>query len=324
MPGPSTRRSSRQVSGEDIVVETAWLYYHDGMNQNEIAAHLEVSRATVVNYLQEARERGFVNVRLSPEAFTGHRLATKLCSRFGLRAAYVLPDGAGDAAETTQRVIRGAANWLPGLLSPGDHLGVAWGKTIYDLSELLEPSPVPDLTVIQLVGSMATPYGFSADVCSSNVARKFSAKCLNLHAPAILSTPEIAATLRREATIADQLAAIETCNKSLFAVGSCRADSHVVSSGVATREQLDWYVAHGAVGVVCGRFIDAAGEPVHGELDERIMAVELDRFRGKDMGFLVAAGEDRAVATLAALHGNYATHLVTSADTAQKILELAS
>ena len=55
MPQNPTRRSTKQVSGEDIVVETAWLYYHDGLNQSEIANRLLVSRATVVNYLQEAR-----------------------------------------------------------------------------------------------------------------------------------------------------------------------------------------------------------------------------------------------------------------------------
>ena len=166
----SLRRSSRQVTGDDIVVETAWLYYEEGLNQNEIAARLNVSRATVVNYLQEARERGYVQVRLSAETFTGHRLARALRDRFGLAAAYVVPDGGADEAA---RVVRGAADWLPHLLEPGDRLGVAWGKTIYDVAECLEPRPIPDLTVLQLVGSMATPYGFSADVCSSTVARKF-------------------------------------------------------------------------------------------------------------------------------------------------------
>jgi DNA-binding transcriptional regulator LsrR (DeoR family) len=108
------------VTGDDIVVETAWLYYEEGLNQNEIAARLNVSRATVVNYLQEARERGYVQVRLSAETFTGHRLARALRDRFGLAAAYVVPDG---GAEEAARVVRGAADWLPHLLEPGDRLG---------------------------------------------------------------------------------------------------------------------------------------------------------------------------------------------------------
>ena len=55
------RRTVGQVSGESIVIEAAWMYYRDGLNQNEIAKLLQVSRATVVNYLQEARERGSVS-----------------------------------------------------------------------------------------------------------------------------------------------------------------------------------------------------------------------------------------------------------------------
>jgi deoxyribonucleoside regulator len=111
-----------------------------------------------------------------------------LCDAFGLKAAYILPDGTGGTDPIRQAASSaGAADWLPSLLEPGDRLGVAWGKTIYDVAEQLwNRRPIADLTVLQLVGSMATPYGFSADVCSSNVARKFSAK---LHQPACARNP---------------------------------------------------------------------------------------------------------------------------------------
>lgn len=323
MPSTSVRRSAGQISGEDIVVEAAWLYYHDGLNQNEIAQRLRVSRATVVNYLQEARERGFINITLAAEPFTNHRIARELCGMFGLRAAYVLPDGADGGREPFGRVVRGAANWLPTLLEPGDRLGVAWGKTIYDTADRIEPVSIADLEVIQLVGSMATPYGFSAEICSANVASRLGARCVNLHVPAVLSTPRVAALLRGEAIIAAQLEAIDRCNKTLFAVGSCDHDSHIVTSGIAGHDDLDWYVAHGAAGVLCGRFIDADGEPVRGPLDERMMGVEPTALRGKQMSLLVSVGREKAAATLAALRGGYATHLVTSRTLGQHLLGLA-
>jgi len=324
MPSISTRRASGQISGEDIVVEAAWLYYHDGLNQNEIANRLKVSRATVVNYLQEARERGFIHISLAPEAFTNHRLACELCSVFGLRAAYVLPDGTGGPEEQFARVTRGAADWLPSLVAPGDRLGVAWGKTIYDIAENIEEVVIPGLTVLQLVGSMSTPYGFSAEVCSSNVARKLGAKCLNLHVPAVLSAAEVATVLRKEPIIAAQLEATRTCNKSLFAVGSCDHDSHIVSSGVSTPEELDWYVDHGAAGVLCGRFIDAAGNPLPGPLDERMMGVDLEDLRGKEMGMLVSLGEEKVVPMISAIRGGYVTHLVTGQSAARRLLDMAA
>ncbi|OCW58698.1 sugar-binding transcriptional regulator [Hoeflea olei] len=319
----STRRSSKQISGEDIVVETAWLYYHDSLNQSEIASRLSVSRATVVNYLQEARERGYIHTKLAPEAFNTHRAALELRDHFGLKAAYILPDGTGGSDDHASRIIRGAADWLPSLLEPGDRLGVAWGKTIYDVAERLEQTTIPDLVVLQLVGSMATPYGFSADVCSSNVARKFSAKCINLHVPAILSTAEIASTLRAESLISKQLDAIRHCNKTLFAVGSCNPDSHIASSGLATLQDLEDYIARGAVGVLCGRFIDAEGNPVSGPLDNRMMGIELHELRHRDMGILVSIGEERVPAAVAAIRGGYATHVVTNQSCAAAMMDHA-
>lgn len=323
MPPPGNRRSVRQVTGDDIVIETAWLYYEQGLNQNDIALRLDVSRATVVNYLQEARERGYVQVRLAQAAFTGHRLARKLCDTFGLAAAHVLPDIAGTGPDMAARVVRGAADWLPSLLTRGDRLGVAWGKTIYDLADCLEPRPIEDLTVVQLVGSMATPYGFSADVCSSNVARKLSARCVNLHVPAILSEARIARLLREEALIAAQFEEVNAFNKTLFAVGSCAEDSHVVSAGVATKQELAWYLGQGAAGVLCGRFIDRGGAPIRGPLDDRMMGVDLDRLRAPEAGILVSAGADRVGAALAAIRGGYVTHLVTRQADAEAMLATA-
>jgi len=305
-----------------LVVETAWLYYHDGLNQHEIAGRLNVSRASVVNYLQFAREHGFVQVRLSPEVFSGHAAALRLRDTFGLSAAYVVPDGAG-VEETVTRVARGAADWLPSLLEAGDRLGIAWGKTIYDVAEQLEPRAMPDLTVLQLVGSMTTPYGFSSDICSSNMARKFSARCINLHVPAVLSDPKVADLLRRETLIARQLAEVERCTVTAFSVGGCTPESHVVSSGVATLEELADYVSRGAVGVLCGRFIDRDGMPVAGALDGRMMGVELDRLRHPEKGLLVCPSVDRVPASRAAIRGGYATHVVTHLSSAETLLEAA-
>ncbi|NBB92985.1 MAG: HTH domain-containing protein, partial [Gammaproteobacteria bacterium] len=44
-------RAARQ---DETIIEAAWCYYHEGLNQNEIAQRLGVSRASVVNYLAEA------------------------------------------------------------------------------------------------------------------------------------------------------------------------------------------------------------------------------------------------------------------------------
>jgi len=315
------KRTAGRVSGESIVIEAAWMYYHDGLNQTDIAKQLGVSRATVVNYLQEARERGYIRISLSPEVFTSHKIAESIRKQFGLQAAFILPDGICDKKERFLRVASGAADWLPLLLNPGDRLGVSWGQTIYEVAEALHQTKTHNITVSQLVGSMATPYGFTAEICSAHMAQKLAAKCINLHAPAVLSDPDLARRLRQEPIISAQLNALSHCNKAIFAAGSCLPDSHIVGSGLASTSDLNWYVERGACGVLCGRFIDQQGKPIPGDLDERMIGITLDKLLELDMGLLVSEGDDKVKPMLAAITGGYVTHLVTSNDTAIKMLE---
>lgn len=320
MSGQGRRRNLAQVSGENAVIQVAWMYYHEGRNQQEIAAELGISRATVVNYLQEARETGLIRITLASPAFTTHRLALALNARFGLRGSYVIPDEGTTIEQGFLRVVRGAAEWLPELIAPGDRLGVAWGRTVYELAEMVEPARIENLAVLQLVGSMATPYGFTAEACSTRLAQRLGARCLNLHAPAILSRAELAAELREEPILKAQLDQLETVNKLLFSVGTATPESHIVLSGLATPEDLAWYVGHGAVGVICGRFIDAAGQPLPGPMEDRMIGVPLSRLVGLEMGILVTPGLDKVEATRAAIRGGYVTHLVTATSVAEALL----
>lgn len=308
-------------SADDYVIQAAWMYYQEGLNQHSIANAIGVSRASVVNYLQQARERGYVRITLDESLFTGHRLSQKLCELFNLKAAYVLPEAHGENSEAVlMRVAKGAAVWLGSLLNSGDKLGVSWGRTIYELAEALESNPVPDLIVSQLVGSMSTPYGFTAEICSANLAKKLSASCINLHAPAVLSDADLAKNLRAEPIISAQLDALRHCNKAVFAAGSFELNSHIVGSGVATVEELQWYKARGATGVVCGRIIDRNGQELDGPLKERMMAIELEDLHDLDVGLLVSSGSERVQPMLSALQGRYATHLVTSEATALALI----
>lgn len=320
MSQPGKRRTMGQVSGENAVIEVAWLYYHDGLNQKDIAEALGISRATVVNYLAEAREKELIRITLAAPAFTTHRLAVDLCARFGLTAAYVIPDEGTNIEEQFTRVVRGAALWLPDLLAPGDNLGVAWGRTVFDLAEALETTRTEDMTVLQLVGSMATPYGFTAEACSTRLAQRLGARCLNLHAPAILSSAALARALREEPIIRIQLDEIEKLNKLLFSVGTVQPDSHIVSAGLASQADLDHYVRAGAAGVICGRFVDAAGRAIPGPMEDRMIGIPLERLVGLPMGVLVTPGHDKVEATMAAIRGGYVTHLVTGATVAEALL----
>ena len=216
------------------------LFYED-RNQSEIAETLGVSRSSVVGYLQQARDRGIVEVRLDPNSFARHHYARALKARYGLVDVQIAP---GDAF-SLERAALLAARCLPDLLEPGDTLGVAWGQTVFTLSDHVTPRAIADLTIVQMVGAVNSPYGFDSESCASRIAAAFGGRCVNLHVPAIVSSAAMAEALQRESVIAAQLSELGHINKALFAVGSCEIDSHIVTSGIAGPDDLADYRARG-------------------------------------------------------------------------------
>lgn len=256
---------------------------------------------------------------LDPKSFARHHYAHALKERFGLVDVQLAPGEGG----SLERVAHLAARALPDLLEPGDTLGVAWGQTVFTLSERIAPRPIADLTVVQLVGAVNSPYGFDSESCASRIAGAFGGRCVNLHVPAIVSSAAMAQALARESVIAAQLAEQSRLTKVLFAVGSCESDSHIVSSGIADPEALAEYRARGAVGLICSRFIDCRGDHLVGALDERMIGLVPDGIRGLGFGILVSCGSEKVAGMLAALRGGYATHVFTDVATASGILALS-
>lgn len=311
-------RGSRQ---DDLIIETAWLYFHDGLNQNEIAKRLDVSRASVVNYLAEARRRDYVRITLDSDVFRNNQLASELRAKFGLVDVLVVPEDSSSAQRSAERVIRAASDWLPHLLESGDHLGIAWGETIYRLAQIAPKLVMDDLTIVQLLGSKPSDIGFAAENCAATLAQRFGAYCANLHVPLMLSTPQLCESLKAEPMVAAQLQMVADCKKVIFAAGTTDPDSHIAMTGLLDAPTLSQMRKDGAAAVICGRVIDHDGTPMPAPNEDRLIGVTLEQMRNKEMGILVSAGLDRVGAAAAAIRGDYVTHFVTCSASAEKLLE---
>lgn len=289
------------------------------MTQSEIATRMKLSRLTVINYLRLAKMREIVSVRLSGEHFRNNNLADLLMERFALDGAYVIPaEGLSDESRFND-VCEAAAHVLLDFLQPGDQLGVSWGSTLSLISDKVPYWPVENLTVRQLIGAMSNPLLPTAERCSTEIAHRLGALCVNLNAPAVCSNTALATLLRAEPIIAEQLQQLQNCNKVIFTVSPCTPDGHVTQFKIVTEKEVEHYVARGAVGIIAGRFIDNEGQSILGDVDERLMGIELDSLRQMD-GLLVASGMDKLLALQAALRGGFANRLVIDSLLAEAIL----
>jgi DNA-binding transcriptional regulator LsrR (DeoR family) len=305
---------------DDLIAWAAWLYYVDELTQNEIAAELDVSRATIVKLLQDARERGAVEIRVNRDAVSRTKLARALAAAFGLKAAHVIPE-ASDAS-LTRRLGEAGARVLARELQEGDIVGVAWGRTVMAVAEsMAAPEMGGTYTVVQVCGS--SPGGapeFSPELCSSVLASRIRARCANLLAPAVLSSLKLRELLLKEPPIINQFKLIASATRVLFGVGHVAREATVRAAHLASDAEIDAYVRRGAVGVLLGRFIDREGRHIQGDLDGRMIGITLEELKKLPNRLCVAGGPEKIEALRAALVGGHITQLVTNAGSAAALL----
>ena len=85
------RRKDAPPEFADVVTWAAWLYYIDQMTQIDVAKAIGVSRASVVNYLQEARERGLVSIHFDQKSISETVISKSLQEKYGLSSCLVIP-----------------------------------------------------------------------------------------------------------------------------------------------------------------------------------------------------------------------------------------
>jgi DNA-binding transcriptional regulator LsrR (DeoR family) len=305
--------------GDQIVHKAAWLYYTHGLRQDEVAKRLNISRASVAMYLRKARETGIVTISTSTELFASELLARQLEDRFGLDGVWIAEGDAYPDPEAEVPML-GASVFLS-MVSSGQRVGVAWGRTVYAIADALAFADLKDVTVVQLCGNLGAPYSYRPDQCTMEIARRFNAKGLNFYAPLILSTEALAQALRAEPVIREQLAGVGECDIALFSVGVADEDAHVVQCGAVTAAELRALRRQGAEGVIAGQLIDAEGKWLDCDYNRRCISADLDDFRAIPQRLMVVQEAAKLQPLRAALAGRFATHLIISRTMAQALTE---
>lgn len=307
---------------DDAIVWAAWLYYENQLTQNEIAQMIGVSRATIVNYLQEARQRGVVRILMNPEIATRTHIARKLAARFGLSEVLVIPSEKSFTTETRLKTLgAGGARLMERLIKPGQTICVSWGRTVLAVADAISlPQAMEGVVVVQVTGSSIGKREFSAELCTSIMARNMGATSVNMLAPAVLSTAKLRDALMSEPVLQRQFELIGQANMIVFGIGGLAADSTMRIADVTSNEEIDAYAREGAAAVLICRFLDRDGNQIVREFDQRVIGIELDELRGVPTRLCVAGGVQKVEAIRAVLKGRYATHLVTDMDAAEQLL----
>lgn len=296
-----------------LALRAATLYYLDGLTQAEIASRLGVSRPTAGRLVARAKANGLVRIEVVVppdlrEDFHADE-ERELERRFGLTEAVVAANAS-----------RAGAALLMRRLGADDVLGFTWGPEQVGVASALVPGVASCRAVVQLDGAMSTAaYQTGTEIILTRCADTLRAETFRLPAP-LYADPATVVSMRGDSVISRTLDAGRRADVMLFGVGAVSTSTTLFEGSFLDIGMIDQLVSLGAVGEIGGRFFNAAGEPVHDELQQRAMSVPLEDIRTCDRTILVSGGEGKYHAILGALRGKLARLLVCDINCARWLL----
>jgi transcriptional regulator with XRE-family HTH domain len=88
---------------DDLKTRVCWLYYVEGMTQDEVAGLVGLTRSKVLRILANSRADGTVQIRVSSKISDCVELERKIEAQFGLERAIVIPSPQKRNVSTTLR-----------------------------------------------------------------------------------------------------------------------------------------------------------------------------------------------------------------------------
>ncbi len=303
---------------EEQLLVVANLYYIEGLNQEEIATKLGLSRITATRMLKKARDEGLVQITVKKPLPELYALALALERRYHLKAAIVAP-GRSDPRESREAVGRAGAELLDRLITRGCRIGVAWSTTLSAILPYVRKPAVLPLRINELAGTYLAadmPFGVSW-----SLAEKLGVPVESIPMPVLVRNGRVKDMMIREPSVRTALESAANVDLALVGLGNTSRDSSIMLTGYIGDDQFEELTAKGAVGDILMRYYDAAGAYVPMSFEDQTVSLEWDRIRRLPFVVAVAFGPGKIAAIAGALAGGIIHGLVTDRWTAEALLE---
>lgn len=308
----------------ELILRAARLYYEKGKSQDQIANDLGTSRSNVSRMLSNAKNLGFVQIKIVAPINRHELLSAKLKKVLGISDVQVI---GSDQSETSLTAVgRAAAVVLTRSLEPNTTLAISWGRGVEATIIEVQSETLAGLKVTQLMGGLASvAASVSAEELGRTLAQNLHAQFVPLMAPAIVSNSRTRSTLLNEESITRVLKVSRSASVALVGIGSRgSASSEDVLNQFNLTKPHSELVSKKYAGDISARFYDAHGKSVSSEMDNRVVGLTLQEIAAIPQVIGVAAGAEKALGVLGAARARVIDTLVIDVACATEVLNLAT
>lgn len=319
------------MKSDRFLIKAAELYYRDGLSQQEIAQKLHTSRTSISRALIQARNEGYVQIRIQYPEQSNLGLERELEEKYGLTEALVAVPAYDQLSD--QEVAFQAVDYTLRVLKKNMVLGMTWGRAMHGFVEqLAQDERLRSLSFrnVKIVPFLGTPGvtqldSWDATTYSNTLATKVGnllhCASYNLSAPMYVDGEKEKELIEGIDEISKVLHMAETADIALIGIGSMQKDSSIIKAGIRTEEEYKELIQKGAVGEIVGRIYDKNGQTVDEDLRRKMIGISLDKIAKIPVRVGISYGKDKIEAIKGAIAGGLVNVLVTDVPTAELLLK---
>ena len=297
----------------------AWMYYVEGLTQNEIADRLSIGRVTVVRNINEAIKQREVKIWIEGEVAECFELEAELKQAFGFKDAVVVPEPVMPE-HVAKSVGVAAGMYISEALTDDMTVGLGWGATLYESLQTLAPRELENVQVISLLGGIVQARKFNPAEFAWQFARIVGADCYLFQAPAVVDSPATREALIERCGLRDIFRRAERLDLALVSVGALLPTATAFRFNLISDEDRLALMKLGAVGDLLFNFFDREGRLVDHPVNDRVMSLPIEQLRHVPARVIASGGNDKVDCLLGAIRLIGCNVLITNESTARELL----
>lgn len=319
------------MKSDRFLIKVAELYYQDGLSQQQIAKKLHTSRTSISRALIQARNEGYVQIRIQYPEQSNLGLERKLEEKYGLTEALIAVPAYDQSVE--QEISYQAVDYILRVLKKNMILGMTWGRAMHGFveqlakDERLRSLSFQNVKVVPFLGTPGVTQvdSWDATTYSNTLATKVGnllhCASYNLSAPMYVDGSKEKEMIEGIEEISKVLQMAENADIALIGIGSMQKDSSILKAGIRTEEEYTELIQKGAVGEIVGRIYDKEGQVVDEDLRRKMIGISTQQIKKIPVRVGISYGKDKVEAIKGAIKGEMINVLVTDATTTEKLME---
>lgn len=307
-----------------LLVRIAEMYYQEDKNQSQISKELNIHRSTISRLLKRSRNEGIVTISINYDKAGTYDLEKQLQEKYDLKKAIIVP--AAPDLNRTQKdklLANGVGEYLTEILVDDMIIGFSWGETMAAIPEGLDSYSVKNITCIPMIGG---PSGrlisdYHVNTISYEASKKLNGRALLIDSPAFPETIALKKALMENEFNQELIDYWRKLDIAILGIGSPNLKASESWKQFYGEDVLAYLEGKKVIGDVVSRFYNAEGQHIENELDDRLIGIDISDLKRTPYRIGIASMVDKAPAIASALKGEYINVLVTTEETAKKVLE---